>query len=138
MTPYVLAAIFFICTIILILAAFKIQLSADANAPTEDKEYWKKMTSTFKKGFIVGAIGSGAAIIAILIKHAIFAEVCCFTLLSALIFPLAILSRKTAFRPNAATERTQKRWQFILLFGAVLTLFLTQFVFSYFNALITK
>ncbi len=138
MTPYILASIFLLCTLTLIFAAFKIRLEITAAAPKDDRAYWKKMSSTFRKGFIVGAVGSGAATVAILIKQAIFAEICCITLLAALVFPLAMLSRKTTFRPCPETEKLQKRWQLILLLGAFFALLLTQLVFGYFNTMIQK
>ncbi len=138
MTPYVLATVYSIAALLLIYAQFKIKLQLHAQAPKEDRDYWEKMTVTFKKGLIVGAIGSGVAAIALIIKQPIIAEICCITLLASLVFPLATLSRKTAFRPCAETEKLQKRWQTILLLGAFLSLILTQFVFGYFNSLIVK
>ena len=138
MTPYILSIVFTLCALGLVFASFKIKLTLPANTPKDDRTYWDKMTKTFRKGFIVGTIGSGTTIIAILIQHAIIAEICCISLLSAMVFPLAILSRKTVFRPCPETVSLQKRWQLILLVGAFFALILTQVVFAYFNMLAIK
>jgi len=133
--PYILSVLFLLCTLALIFAAFKIQLKLKGKVPSNDKDYWKKMSRTFHKGFITGAIGCGIAAAAILFRQAILAEISCITVLSAMIFPLALLSRRTAFKLCADSEKLQKKWQIILLFCAFTVLVITQLVFNYFNSL---
>ena len=126
-------SIFSIIAILLIFAAFRHRLDIGAQAPKADRGYWGKMSGILKKGYIVGALSSAVAVIAIFIKHPILSEICCITLLSAMILPLAFLSRKTDFELCDESSKLQKRRQLLLLGFAVGILFLTQQVFTFFN-----
>lgn len=138
MTRYVLMSIFSIIAILLIFAAFRHRLELGAQVPKADRGYWGKMNGIFKKGYIVGSLSSAVAVIGIFIKHPIISEICCITLLSAMILPLAFLSRKTNFELCDESIKLQKRQQLLLLAFAFGILFLTQQVFTFFNSLSQK
>lgn len=110
-------------------------LSVGANSPSSDRDYWKEMTKKVMIGFFVGAAGAVLAAIAIALTLPVPAEIGCITLMSAMVFSLAILCRKTAFKPAEATEKLQQRWKIILLIASCGALFLTQLVFQFFNSL---
>ncbi len=107
-------------------------LQVPATNPKEDRLYWEMMTNKFQKGYYVGSAGGLLTAVGIALKNALASEVGCITLMAAMVFNLAFLSRKLAFRPSADTEALQKKWKLILLFASFLALFLTQAVFQYF------
>ena len=108
------------------------KLSAGAAAPSEDRQYWNAMTGKLKKAYFTAAGGGVLAAIAVALKMPLPAEIGCITILAALVFGLALLSRKTGFRPCAETVKLQKKWKLWLLLGAFGALFMTQLVFQYF------
>lgn len=137
---YLLILLFSGTAIALLLVGFSYRngsrtLSVDASSPASDRDYWKDMTKKMTTGFFVGAAGSILAAVAIALTLPVPAEIGCITLMAAMVFPLAILSRKLTFKPCEATERLQKRWKIILLIASFGALILTQFVFQYFNSL---
>lgn len=111
------------------------KLAAPATAPADDRSYWENMTKKLKKSYFIGAAGGVLAAAAVALKKPVPAEVGCITLMAALVFGLAILCRKTGFRPCEDTLKLQKRWKTILLCGSFAALLLTQFVFQYFLSL---
>lgn len=108
------------------------KLSVPATNPKEDRLYWEMMTGKFQKGFYVGSAGGLISAVGIALKYPLVAEIGCITLMAAMVFNLAFLCRKLAFRPSAETEALQKKWKLLLLGTSFLALFLTQAVFQYF------
>ncbi len=90
------------------------------------------MLKKLKKGAFIGAGGGLLTAIAIALKLPLPAEVGCITLLAAAVFTLAMLCRKTDFRPCEETLRYQKKYKFLLLVASFGALYLTQLVFQYF------
>ncbi len=137
---YILILLFSAAAVTLLLFGFSYRsggrsISPGADAPAADRDYWKEMTKKIMIGHFVGAIGAVLAAFAIALTLPIPAEIGCITLMAAMVFSLAILCRKLAFRPCEETEKLQKRWKIILLIASFVALFLTQLVFQYFNSL---
>ncbi len=107
-------------------------LQVPATNPKEDRLYWEMMSKKFHKGYYAGAAGALLTAIGIALKNALAVEIGCIALMAAMVFNLAFLSRKLAFRPSADTESLQKKWKLIFLVASFLALFLTQAVFQYF------
>ena len=113
-------------------------LLPDAKLPGEERQYWEQMQKKRMKGLFVGAAGAALTAIAIAIRRAIAAEVGCITLMAANVFLLALLCRKTAFRPSLDTATLQKKGKGLFLALSFATLLMTQLVFQYFNSLLIK
>ncbi len=133
---YFLIVLFAAIAILLLLAGLSYrdgkQSLSIQNPAAADRDYWKAMTRKFMKGYFIGAAGALLTALAIALKMPIPAEIGCITLAAAFVFTLAILCRKTNFKPCAETENLQKRWKTIFLLICVGLLFITQLVFQYF------
>lgn len=138
---YFLIALYLLFAIGYFLIAFSYKnksrkIDAGADIPKQDRHYWEQITKKCMKGFFVAAAGGLLTAIAIAIKSALPAEVGCITLLSANVFSLATICRKTPFRPCERSLALQKKCKIILLLLSFAALIMTQFVFQYFNDLI--
>lgn len=69
------------------------KLSVPATNPKEDRLYWEMMTGKFQKGFYVGSAGGLISAVGIALKYPLVAEIGCITLMAAMVFNLAFLSR---------------------------------------------
>lgn len=134
---YFLIILFAAIAILLLLAGLSYRDGKHAltiqNSSSDDRAYWKGMTRKFMKGYFIGSVGALLTAIAIALKIPVPAEIGCITLAAAFVFSLAILCRKTNFKPSTETENLQKRWKTIFLLVCVGLLFITQLVFQYFN-----
>lgn len=137
---YFVIILYAVCALALIWLGYSFQterfgIRISATAPVDDRTYWQSMNKKIAKGFFIGAAGSVIVSVTVAFRMMLAAEIGCITLLAAMVFTLAILCKKTDFRPCEETEKLQKRWKTILLIAAFGALLLTQFVFQYFNSL---
>lgn len=140
MANYLLIALFTLSAVLLFYLGFSYHtgcrvLSVAAGAPADDHQYWKAMTKKLKISFFTGSGGSLLAALSLALRRPLPAEIGCVTLLAAMVFGLALLCRKTAFRPCEETLKLQRRWKTILLVFSFAALLLTQLVFQYFLSL---
>lgn len=138
---YFLIGIYLLFSIGYFLIAFSYKngsrkIDAGADIPKQDRNYWEQITKKCMKGFFVAAAGGLLTAIAISIKSALPAEVGCITMLSANVFTLAALCRKVSFHLCEGSLKLQKKHKIIFLILSFIALFMTQFVFQYFNDLI--
>lgn len=136
-TIYLLIAIGFFA-LALAYKSGKRKLNAGANIPKQDHLYWEQTTKKCMKGYFVATIGAAVTAGSIAFKSALPAEIGCIVLLSAVVFTLALICRKTDFRPCDETISLQNKCKGVFLAFSIAALILTQFVFQYFNNLLMQ
>ena len=126
---YLLIALCFFC-----LAFWSKPPIQGENLPSEERKYWEELSKKFKNGYFVASAGGLFTALALILYRPLMAEIGCITVLAAMVFPLAMVSKKTVFKPCPITLQLQKRYKTILLVLAFAALLFTQQVFQLFNA----
>ena len=124
---YLAIALLFFC-----LAFWGRPLSQGNTLPSEERKYWEELTKKFRTGYFAASAGGLFTALALILLRPLLAEIGCITVLASIVFPLAILSKKTAFKPSPITQQLQKRYKTILLVISFATLLFTQQVFQLF------
>jgi hypothetical protein len=134
---YVLIALYGLAALLLFGSGLSFQKSnrskASATLPSAERTYWADLNKKVVKSFYIGASGAAITAVSIALLQALLAEIGCITLMAAMVFSLAVHCRKTNFTPSTETERLQKRRKILFLVASFTALFMTQWVFQFFN-----